>query len=68
MSTAPIEPIELRARGFEVLVQSLGWANAVRFIQQYERSRMNYTAERDHILPEWDADELVRRMNDISPK
>lgn len=68
MSTAPIEPIELRARGFEVLTQSLGWVNAVRFIQQYERSRMNYTDERDRILPDWDAEELVRRMDDCSPE
>jgi hypothetical protein len=68
MSTTLIEPADLRARGFEVLAQSLGWVNAVRFIQQYERSRMNYTTERDHVLPDWDAEELVRRMGDYSPK
>ena len=63
MSTALIEPVELRVRGFEVLASSLGWVNAVRFIQQYEPSRHNYTAERDHLLPDWDAAELVRRMH-----
>jgi hypothetical protein len=62
MSTALIENVELRARGFEILARSLGWVNAVRFIQQYEPSRHNYTAERDALLPDWDAAELVGRM------
>ena len=62
MSTNLMEPVELRARGFEILVRSLGWVNAVRFIQQYEPSGHNYTAERSGILPAWDATELVRRM------
>jgi hypothetical protein len=63
MSAIFIEPVELRARGFEALVHSLGWVNAVRFIQQYEPSRHNYVAERSTILPDWDAAELVRRMS-----
>lgn len=53
-------PVELRQRGFEALVASLGWANAVRFIQQYEVSPHDYTSERDQILPDWDAETLVR--------
>jgi hypothetical protein len=57
-----LEPIELRTRGFEALVSALGWANAVRFIQQFERSTLDYTSERESILPDWDAAELVRRM------
>jgi hypothetical protein len=57
-----IEPVELRTRGFAVLAGALGWVNAVRFIQQYEPSHQNYTIERDHILPDWDAAEMVRRM------
>jgi hypothetical protein len=62
MSTALMEPVELRARGFESLVQSLGWVNAVRLIQQYEPSRHNYVLERDAILPNWNAAELVQQM------
>lgn len=64
MSEILLEPVELRARGFEALVKSLGWVNAVRFIQQYESSRLNYTAEREQILPDWDAAEMVRRIED----
>jgi hypothetical protein len=41
-------------------VASLGWANAVRCLQQYEVSPHGYTKERDEILPDWDAETLVR--------
>jgi len=61
-STTLLEPAELRTRGFEVLVRSLGWVNAVRFIQEYEPSQRNYTAERNAILPDWNAAEMVRQM------
>jgi hypothetical protein len=60
--TRLLEPVELRSRGFEVLVKSLGWVNAVRFIHQFERSPQDYTAERDALLPDWNAEELVERM------
>ena len=43
---------------------ALGWVNAVRFVQQYEASRLDYTAERADILPPWDAAELVRRLQE----
>ncbi len=59
MSTAIADPVELRARGFAVLVAELGWVNAVRFIHQYERGVGDYTRERADILPEWGAKELV---------
>jgi hypothetical protein len=62
MSAAFIEPVELRIRGFDALVRSLGWVNAVRFIQEYEPSHRDYTSERDDILPDWDAEEMTRRM------
>lgn len=49
--TTLLEPIELRARGFEALVRSFGWVNAVRFIHQFEKSGLDYKAERDTLLP-----------------
>lgn len=61
MTAIITNPVELRQRGFEALVASLGWVNAVRFLQQYEVSRHDYTKERDQILPDWDAETLVRR-------
>jgi len=60
MSTALLEPVELRRRGFEALVAALGWVNAVRFLQQYETSRLDYVREREQLLPDWDAEMLVR--------
>ena len=68
MSEVLLEPVELRARGFEVLVRSLGWVNAVRFVQQYETSKLDYTAERETLLPNWDAHEMVRRMKDLDKR
>lgn len=62
MSETLLEPAELRSRGFDALVECLGWVNAVRFLQQYETSRLDYTAERERILPAWQAEELVRQL------
>lgn len=59
MTQGLLEPAELRRRGFESLVAALGWANAVRFVQQYELSAHNYTTERDNILPDLDAAKLA---------
>lgn len=58
------DPVELRRQGFEALVKALGWVNAVRFLQQYETSRLDYTHERDQILPEWDAEMLVKKVRE----
>ena len=54
-------PQQLRERGFAALVASLGWVDAVRFIQQYEGGQGHYTRERDQLLPNWDAETMVRK-------
>jgi len=64
MTTILMDPVELRRVGFEALVDSLGWVNAVRFLQQYESSRLNYTQERDQLLPSWDSETLVRKARE----
>lgn len=56
-----VDASELRERGFQALCTALGWANAVRFLRQYEPGAGNYTRERRDILPEWDAATLARR-------
>ena len=66
MTHALLEPAELRSRGFDALVERLGWVNAVRFLQQYETSRLDYTAERADVLPPWQAEELVRQLGRLS--
>lgn len=63
--TQILEPVELRARGFAVLVDALGWTNAVRYVQQFEQSRLNYTFERQSILPDWDAAEMLQQLRGV---
>ena len=58
------DPVELRRQGFEALVKTLGWVNAVRFLQQYETSRLEYTRERDQFLPEWDVETLLQKVRE----
>jgi hypothetical protein len=55
------DPVELRRRGFEALVEAMGWVNAVRFLRQYEVGHGDYARERDTFLPEWDAETLVKK-------
>jgi hypothetical protein len=64
MSTNLLDPAELRRQGFEALVKALGWVNAVRFLQQYESSRLDYTRERHQFLPDWDAETLMRKLRE----
>jgi len=66
MNTIISDPVELRRQGFEALVRTLGWVNAVRFLQQYETSRLDYTRERDQFLPEWDAETLAQKLQERS--
>jgi len=68
MNEALLEPAELRSRGFDALVDALGWVNAVRFMQQYEVSRLDYTLERSHTLPVLTPAELVRQLHDLGPE
>ena len=58
-------PVELRQRGFEALVASLGWVNAVRFIQQYEVSSHDYTTCPTGMRKQWSAspEKVVRPSN-----
>ncbi len=56
---------ELRNRGFRALVEALGWANAVRFLRQYDPGSGNYTEERRTLLPDWDAATLIQKANEL---
>lgn len=64
MNVVLLEPAELRRRGFEALVAALGWVDAVRFLQQYETSHLDYTRERHLFLPAWDAETLVQKTQE----
>jgi hypothetical protein len=64
MNAVLTNPVELRRQGFAALVTALGWVNAVRFLQQYETSNLDYTRERELFLPSWDAETLLQKMRD----
>lgn len=61
MSLTIPTPSEIRERGFRALVKELGYADALRFLAQYEAGRGDYTEERRTLLPPWDAAELARQ-------
>lgn len=56
---------ELRNRGFRALAEALGWANAVRFLRQYDPGAGDYTEERRTLLPDWDALTLVEKAKEL---
>jgi len=60
MSSRIPSPGELRNRGFRALVRELGYADALRFLLQYESGYGNYTEERRTILPPVTAEDLTR--------
>lgn len=60
MGTLITNPSELRRRGFKALSDALGWANAVRFLGQFDSGSGNYTEERRTFLPDWDPETLAR--------
>mgnify|MGYP001576996520 CR=1 FL=1 len=41
-----LPPAELRKKGFQILVEHLGMANAIRFMGQFQNGSGDYTAER----------------------
>lgn len=67
MTTIP-NPAELRRLGIEVLVRELGYADAMRFLLQFDSGRGDYTRERDQIIPTWSDDELLRQADRLAGK
>jgi len=51
MTTTYLTLSEIRTIGFEALLRELGPAGTIRFIQQYETGRGDYTRDRRKWLP-----------------
>ncbi len=62
MNTTYLTLNEIRIIGFEVLVRELGPAGAIRFVQQYETGRGDYTRDRRKILPKKNVREIGREI------
>jgi hypothetical protein len=64
MSTQNMTDAEIRALGWQALVDKLGPSGAVRFAVQTERGSGDDAELRDRMLGELSADELVARMRE----
>lgn len=62
MSNTYLTLSEIRAIGFEALLRELGPAGAIRFIQQYETGRGNYTRDRRKWLPKKNVREISKQI------
>ncbi|XWK90953.1 MAG: hypothetical protein U7127_13180 [Phormidium sp.] len=62
-------PLELREKGYQILVSHLGQSDAIRFLQQMGWGKGNYTQERSEILDSvtreefWQDLQRIRRGN-----
>jgi len=62
MRTETLSLHEIRTIGFEALLRELGPAGAIRFIQQYETGRGDYTRDRRKILPKKSVREIGKEI------
>jgi len=62
MSTVRLTNAEIRARGWEALLEKLGPSGALRFAMQTERGQGDYSARRHRMLGGLTVDQLLVRM------
>ncbi len=62
MSTVRLTNAEIRARGWDALVEGLGPSGALRFAMQTERGQGDYAARRHRILGGRSVDELLAQV------
>jgi len=58
-------PLELREKGYQVLVSNLGQVDAIRFLQQMGWGRGDYTQQRGEILDSVKREELLQDLQRI---
>lgn len=59
MSTKTMTLEQIRLAGLEALARELGPVGMVRFLQQFETGRGDYSAERHRWLAKWDVQTLA---------
>ncbi len=52
-------PTELTNKGFQALVQGLGYVDAIRFLKQFDQGHGDYTKERVQWLDSLSLDEIL---------
>jgi len=65
MSTKRRTLQEIRREGFQALVDRLGVADALRFIQQYDPGEGDYTVERHKWLDHLTLDDILRGIEEM---
>lgn len=56
-------PIELNRKGFQSLVNNLGYVDAVRFIHQFDNGSGDYTNERYQWLDKLSQEDILADIN-----
>lgn len=62
MNTKYLTLYEIRTIGFEALLRELGPAGAIRFLQQYETGRGDYSRDRHKFLPKVSIEEIGKQI------
>jgi hypothetical protein len=62
MNAKPLSPQELRREGFRALVDRLGPADALRFLQQFDQGKGDYTKDRHTWLKDPAVEEIFREI------
>ncbi len=62
MSTVRLTNAEIRARGWEALIEKLGPSGALRFAMQTERGQRDYAGRRHRLLGGLSVNQLLARM------
>jgi len=62
MSTLTMSPAGIRKAGLEAVAKKLGPIGMVRFLQQFETGRGDYTKERDQWLKDMDIQEIISEL------
>lgn len=65
--TTLYNPAELRRRGLEILIREMGYADAMRFMLQFETGQGDYTRDRQQMLPKWSMEEMLREAERLAP-
>lgn len=64
MTTSNLTQEQVRREGFDALLERLGPADTLRFLQQFDRGSGDYTVERQQWLGELTIDEIARSIEE----